>query len=313
MKKLHTFMAAVLAFGAGTVIHTEVAHAQASTVGQVRGVIKDKGTNENAVGATVVATSPALQGEQVVITDENGQYFITSLPPGMYTLTVYYNASTYARGNVLVQVGKEVVVNVVTKQGSNEFHGSVFGNYSPASFTSAAKIVPAEGGSIDTSLDTGNYWDAGFELGGPIIKDKLWFHVGFDPSVNDYSMNRIVQSQVDVNQDGVADIDPATGLIKHDEVTRAPVEASQKTYYFTGKINGAIDQNNQFQVSVFGNPRNSVLPCNSLSSPGVSRFGPYALSDNVLNTTSGAEDVSAQWASKLNGGETQVGAVLGCR
>src|SRR4051812_24854896 len=84
MKKLHTFMAAVLAFGAGTLVDTEVLYAQASSVGQLRGVVKDKGTNENAVGATVVATSPALQGEQVVITDENGQYFITALPAGMY-------------------------------------------------------------------------------------------------------------------------------------------------------------------------------------------------------------------------------------
>src|SRR5262249_10238984 len=54
----------------------------------------------------------ALQGEQVVITDETGQYFITSLPPGTYTLTVYYNNNTFARGNVLIQVGKEAVVNV---------------------------------------------------------------------------------------------------------------------------------------------------------------------------------------------------------
>ena len=96
MKKLATFVtAAALAFGARSLLDIEVAYAQASTVGQLRGVVKDKGTNETAVGATVVATSPALQGEQVVITDENGQYFITSLPPGMYTLTVYYNDSTF--------------------------------------------------------------------------------------------------------------------------------------------------------------------------------------------------------------------------
>ena len=80
MKKLHTFFAAALLFGAGSLVKTEVAFAQASSVGQLRGIVKDKGTNEPAVGATVVATSPALQGEQVVITDETGQYFVTSLP-----------------------------------------------------------------------------------------------------------------------------------------------------------------------------------------------------------------------------------------
>ena len=71
-----------------------------------------QGEQRRAVGATVVATSPALQGEQVVITDENGQYFITSLPAGIYTLTVYYQDNTFSRGNVLIQVGKEAVVNV---------------------------------------------------------------------------------------------------------------------------------------------------------------------------------------------------------
>jgi hypothetical protein len=432
MKKLQMFMAAVLAFGAGSLVETEVAYAQANTVGQLRGVVKDKGTNENAVGATVVATSPALQGEQVVITDENGQYFITSLPPGMYTLTVYYNDSTYARGNVLVQVGKEAVinisvnsadtagkpkgeviniagsapivdqgstktgmtitddytrnvptgrtfgatmgaasgsqtdtygisfggstsventyvieginttdtafgrlssnlpnefisetevitggynaeygratggiVNVVTKQGSNEFHGSVFGNLSPVSFTSAAKVIQSEGGSIDTKTDPGNIWDAGFELGGPIIKDKLWFHFGFDPSVADESGTRIVQTQVDENQDGVPDIDPATGLTKHSEVSRQVTDGSQKTYYFTAKVNGAIDQNNQFQVSLFGNPSTRTRPLD------VSRFGPYSAPDNAINTTGGAEDVSAKWTSKLNNGKTQIDAVVG--
>ena len=112
---------AALAFGGVSLVDTTPAHAQASvTVGEVRGVIRDKGNKgEPATGATVVATSPALQGEQVVITDETGQYFITSLPPGVYTLTVYYNDATFSRGNVLIQVGKESVVNVTVDSAAN--------------------------------------------------------------------------------------------------------------------------------------------------------------------------------------------------
>ena len=46
------------------------------------------------------------------------------------------------------------IINVVTKTGSNEFHGSVFGYYQPGALVSAAKTVQHEGGSID-SADTG--------------------------------------------------------------------------------------------------------------------------------------------------------------
>jgi TonB dependent receptor/Carboxypeptidase regulatory-like domain len=435
MTKLPAFFAAAtLALGAGSLIHTGVAYAQASSVGQLRGVVKDKGTNEAAVGATVVATSPALQGEQVVITDETGQYFVTSLPAGMYTLTVYYNDTTYARSNVLVQVGKEAVinitvntaensgkpkgevitiagtapivdqgstktgltltsdytnnvptgrtfgatmgaaagsqgdqygisfagstsventyvieginttdtaygqlssnlpnefisetevitggynaeygratggiVNVVTKQGSNEFHGSIFGNLNSATFTAPAKVIQAEGGSIDNQVNPGNIWDAGFELGGPIIKDKLWFHVGFDPSVSNVNDVRIVQTQVDKNNDGVPDVDPATGLTKHEEVSRANIDGSTKTYYFTGKLNGAIDQNNQFQISVFGNPDTAHSPI----TPTTNQGRVPGLTDDSIDTTGGAEDVSAKWTSKLNNGKTQFDAVVG--
>src|SRR5687768_17336340 len=84
-----------LAVTGSSLIEDQTARAQGSaTVGSLRGVIRDRAAGEVAVGATVVATSPALQGEQVVITDENGSYFITSLPSGVYTLTVYYNDAT---------------------------------------------------------------------------------------------------------------------------------------------------------------------------------------------------------------------------
>src|SRR5262245_3716230 len=66
-------------------------HAQSSTSGMVRGIIKDSATGDAVIGATVVITGAALQGEQAEITDENGAYVIASLPPGTYVLTVFYN------------------------------------------------------------------------------------------------------------------------------------------------------------------------------------------------------------------------------
>src|SRR6185295_11710307 len=75
------------------------------------------------VGAAVVATSSALQGDQTVLADENGQYFLTSLPPGEYTLTVYYNERTFTRGNVVVQVGKEAVVNIAVELTTGKSRG----------------------------------------------------------------------------------------------------------------------------------------------------------------------------------------------
>src|SRR5262252_4095 len=87
------------------------AYAQASlTVGSVRGVVRDP--DGPAVGATIVASSAALQGEQSAISDDNGQYFITELPPGIYALTVFYANRRWARHDVLIQLGKEAVVNL---------------------------------------------------------------------------------------------------------------------------------------------------------------------------------------------------------
>src|SRR5689334_5779890 len=106
-------LGAALAFGVGGTIQLQDAYAQSSaTVGSVRGVIRDKSTGEPALGATVVATSPALVGEQVVLTEADGTYYITALPPGLYTLTIYYENKTFSRGNVLIQLGKEAVTNV---------------------------------------------------------------------------------------------------------------------------------------------------------------------------------------------------------
>ena len=78
------------------------------------------------------------------------------------------------------------IINTVTKSGGNEFHGSIWGNLTPGFFTPALPSVGTNGAGIATfsSPYKGSYAaDFGVEVGGPIIKDKLWFYAGFAPQM----------------------------------------------------------------------------------------------------------------------------------
>lgn len=65
-------------------------------------------------------------------------------------------------------------INVVTKSGTNEFSGSAFGVFNNDGLT---------GSTIDgDTVRTGEFrdWNWGATLGGPIIKDKLWFFAAYE-------------------------------------------------------------------------------------------------------------------------------------
>ncbi len=83
-------------------------------------------------------------------------------------------------GGYMPEYGRSTggVVNVVTKSGGNEYHGSVTLDLQPAFLTAKAKEIVQPGSAISTdnqNIFTGNL---SAELGGPIVKDKLWFFVG---------------------------------------------------------------------------------------------------------------------------------------
>ncbi|MFA5831859.1 MAG: TonB-dependent receptor [Bacteroidota bacterium] len=76
------------------------------------------------------------------------------------------------------------LINVITFSGTNEFHGSVFGFYTGNSFIGRTEL-----GLLDpTQGDFSNY-DVGFGLGGPIIRDALWFFTAYNPTVMQRDIN----------------------------------------------------------------------------------------------------------------------------
>jgi hypothetical protein len=65
-------------------------------------------------------------------------------------------------------------VNIVTKSGTNEFHGSAFYLFNDDSMTGDS----LEGDKVITDPFEDTNW--GFEIGGPIIKDKLFFYAAYE-------------------------------------------------------------------------------------------------------------------------------------
>src|SRR6185295_18716672 len=68
------------------------------------------------------------------------------------------------------------IINVITKSGGNEFHGDVFGYYDSDSNQSSADQVFGTSGTV-TGFTRDDY---GIDLGGYLVRDKLWFFAAYD-------------------------------------------------------------------------------------------------------------------------------------
>mgnify|MGYP000544162778 CR=1 FL=1 len=304
-----------------------VASAQVQ-LGQIQGTVRNRDTDKALPGVTVVVTGPALQGDQSEITDRDGRYLITQLPPGDgYVVRFYFNDVIVERpgirlaqnktltislsmpekrdssgadkivirerapnldtasANTGVEINQEIlqntpvrgrtyesvislapgsadvaprgvaggdvgvsfsgsggnestvlidglsttdlafglvstqlhqnfiqevnvisggyqaeygratgaVITIATKSGSNEFHGSLFGSIAP--YQAQAQAVARLGEAITTSSRILRQYDFGFDLGGPLVKDRLWFYVGFAPTFTTTITDRTIRVQ----------------------------------------------------------------------------------------------------------------------
>ena len=212
------------------------------------------------------------------------------------------------------------IVNVVTKSGSNDLKGSVFGYWQPGQLTAQTERSPVNASSLDITGDVGYRADFGIEIGGPIVKDKLWFFVGIAPQFQRIDYTRQTKRQTDCRivqpdgsrsacnamlqsqggfADGAPDVDPGTGFFITDLVDEEIRHSTGSAYNLLGKINYALTPEQQGQLAVQLVPQSSRQP--GLSGP-----------ESVGQTTSAlTTDISAKWTSKLNNDRTEIEAIFG--
>ena len=139
------------------------------------------------------------------------------------------------------QYGKSTggLVQIVTKSGGNEFHGAVAGFLGPQQFE-ASRLNPDNFGRLNMGGITAHQgaWDVSAEFGGyvPRFKDHLFFFGSFNPSYNAY-----------YNQ--FANMHGVTGLPVLGNAT-----VSQTSYNYAGKLTWKVNNNNQLETSLFGDP-----------------------------------------------------------
>ncbi len=189
-------------------------------------------------------------------------------------------------GSFLPEYGRSTggIVNVVTRSGSNEFHGSVFSNLRPDFLVTPNGAVEGNDGEAVawfTKPSEGSYnLDFGGEIGGPIARDRLWFYAGFAPIITRTYYDRFQRlnvllrdpgypDQTTCNNSGFLAFDNAdtrcrdqNGFALWNKVPGSDRIASETatSYQWAGKLTFLLDANNTVSVATYGQPGARTLP-----------------------------------------------------
>jgi len=135
-----------------------------------------QGTEFNINGLRARANNQLIDGADNNDNSITGQQIQPSLRDGFKEVSVLGgdNSAEYGRAG-------GAVVNVVTKSGTNQFHGSVYDVIDTSALASLTAGQKANEGLTSVPVYTQNAF--GFSLGGPIKKNKLFFFGTFQPTL----------------------------------------------------------------------------------------------------------------------------------
>ena len=168
------------------------------------------------------------------------------------------------------------ILSAITKSGSNDVHGSGWFYLTPGAFEGDRTQVSAFGQTVRTTRKLGNIFDLGADVGGPIIKDKLWFYGGFIYARTAYDLTKVDQN---ANSGPLQD-------------TQRGYTSSREDIQVIGKLTYGVDKHNKLTFTGYalptqsgGSDRVQIDPL--LGVPGVGNIAgsPNALFNEVKTNT----------------------------
>ncbi len=216
------------------------------------------GAQNDAYGVSINGTTSPENGYVVDGLSTNDPAFGINASPLSVEFVQDVNIIT---GGYMPEYGRSTggVLNAVTKSGSNEFHGTVFGNVTPG-FLEGDRTKVLNASSVVTGLNSlSAMGDFGATLGGPILKDKLWFFAGVAPSFSRYNHRRSVNAFLtETNADGdeILKVNKETGYTETQEIPGSGRDylAEARSLQYMGKLTYLINSDHKVSLSVTGTP-----------------------------------------------------------
>ncbi|MDB4967352.1 MAG: TonB-dependent receptor plug [Myxococcales bacterium] len=219
------------------------------------------------------------------------------------------------------------VVNVITKSGSNTFHGDVWFYVSPFQLNSPYTGRAFE--AIQSKTHQKFSFDFGFDLGGPIVKDKVWFYVGFAPTFTTQETTRSIFSRqataanipmgarsysgdLDASVGCPAYLDPAfcknAGLIAPGFINQRldgydrTFNTDTRLYNWIAKFNFQLNPNNSLVLQYIGSPATTSGVLGVMNGSDTQRLG---------STFDNTHDALLHFVSKLADRRLQLDVLVG--
>jgi carboxypeptidase family protein/TonB-dependent receptor-like protein len=164
------------------------------------------------------------------------------------------------------------VLNVLTKSGGNNFKGDIFGFFEGGGLYSDDSTASQRPATTTTVNSINQRFDYGADLGGYLVKDKLWFFGAYNRTsrTDDYDVIRTISSTPGT---------PGVGTVIPRDTTRN---------LFAGKLTWSLSANHRLTASVFGDPGTIDGPLFAIAGPE--------------STWKGTQDVgAADWVGRYDG------------
>jgi hypothetical protein len=215
-----------------------VPHRLTSTLYMVPGVSNSSGTgdaNPSIAGASGLDNNYVVDGVNITNTGFGGigvyTFVFGSLGTGV--TTDFIQETQVKTAGFEAEYGQATggVVNVITRSGSNAFHGSLYGYLRPSGLEGGWRQQQIETGQVNTTRSRD--LDIGISVGGPLLKDRLFVFGAFNPQ---YETRTLIAPE------GF----PLRSL--------GEVDRNRRSLSYAGKLTWQLKAQHRLDLTAFGDP-----------------------------------------------------------
>ncbi len=192
------------------------------------------------------------------------------------------------------------VVNMALKSGTNEWKGSAMSWVAPGSMSGAQQRILSRSTVLTGHVRPDYTTQIGAEVGGALIKNKLFIWAGYAPEVSRSHFVQYTDRFVDANGDGQLDSNPDGSPVVQPFFTRL-IPQESTTHNYAGKLTWRLAREHVLSISLVGTRKEEEFM----------RGANMDVKTGMSHEVTGRQDLIARWRSEFFDRRWRIDASLG--